>query len=67
MDNKQTAQAIREWVARPNKGRFSWPTDACGYAQSVRFAEHRNANWPGEGDFDAFCLEYADMLESSDV
>jgi len=65
MTNQETAAEIRRWCAQPVKGRFSWPTDGCGYEQHMRFVSHRNANWHGEQrDFDAFCLAYADALEA---
>ncbi len=62
MTNQETAAEIRRHVKSAN-GPFSWPTDACGYDQHMRFIHHRNDNWKGEGSFSKFCLDYADMLE----
>ncbi len=67
MTNKETAQHIREWVNSPYNARpFSWPTDGCGYKQHIRFVEHRNKNWHGDGmdEFNRFVLDYADAIES---
>ena len=63
MTDAETAAHLREWVKQLH-GLFSWPTDACGYNQHVRFAEYRNQNWHGEGEqeFNQFILDYADSL-----
>lgn len=64
MNNKEAAAEIRRALADARGGIFSWPTDCCGYAQHIRFVEHRNANWQG-GDWKAFVTSYADELEST--
>ena len=67
MNNQETADHIREYVKTPPKGlfsHFSWATDACGYAQHIKFVKYRNQNWHG-GEWDQFCLDYADSLENA--
>jgi hypothetical protein len=61
MTNAETATHLRQYVMKSHSV-FSWPTDACGYTQHIRFVRHRNANWDGF-DFNAFVLKYADALE----
>jgi len=66
MTNKETAEHIKKYVAnRHHHEVFSWPTDACGYEQHIRFVEHRNKNWKGGtiDEFDKFIIDYADMIE----
>jgi len=66
MTDSQVAGHIREWVrSRNGFGGFSWPTDGCGYAQHMKFVEHRNRNFTSDypHDFRQFCLDYADSLE----
>lgn len=64
MTNKETAAHIRKWVTKEH-GPFAWPTDACGYNQSVRFSQYRNENWETSSlDAKAFLLEYADKIEN---
>ena len=66
MTNQETANHIREYVKKSH-GNFSWPTDACGYDQHVKFVVHRNKNWKGIGsDWNEFCLSYADELEKQE-
>lgn len=65
MSNKETAAHFREWVTKQH-GHFAWPTDACGYNQSVRFSQYRNEN---TGIYDKigsvlFILGYADKIEN---
>ena len=60
MTNEETRQHILEWRDR-NNGIFSWPTDACGYDQHIKFVEHRNKDWSG-GDFTQFVKDYAISL-----
>jgi hypothetical protein len=63
MTNAETVAHLRDWAnGGGNHGPWSWPTDACGYDQHIRFVQHRNANWHG-GDFNQFVRDYADMLE----
>ena len=63
MNNQETAEHLREYV-QGDHVMFSWPTDACGYDQHVRFADHRNRNWKGGTDeeWKQFILDYADTL-----
>ncbi|HOD62381.1 MAG TPA: hypothetical protein PKG96_09825 [Bacilli bacterium] len=65
MTDRETANHIRNYVKK-NHGVFSWPTDACGYEQHIKFADYRNKNWTVEKSklmtFEEFCLEYADKL-----
>ncbi len=65
MNDAETAAHLRTYVAQGGHDLFSWPTDACGYNQHIRFVKHRNANWPEyEGQsFDEFVLRYADSLD----
>jgi len=42
---------------------FSWPTDACGYDQHIRFVRHLNAHYNEITDLKAFVRDYADALE----
>ena len=65
MNDKEAAAAIRRWLDSRRLTAFSWPTDACGYDQHMKFVEHRNRNWQG-GDEEAwrqFVLAYADSLD----
>lgn len=62
MTDAETAAYLREWVKQKKGSVWSWPTDACGYDQHIKFVKHRNANWHG-GDFDQFVLDYANQLE----
>ena len=66
MSNAETAVHIRRWC-EGSHGPFSWPTDACGYDQHVRFVRHRNNRWGGgtADDFRVFVLAYADSIEAS--
>jgi hypothetical protein len=65
MTDAETAATIRRWCEAV-RGPFSWPTDACGYEQHIRFVVHRNAKWEG-GDFKQFCLDYAAALERGEI
>ena len=60
MNNKETKEWLLKWVKEPH-GIFSWPTDACGYDQHIKFVDHRNKNWKG-GDFNQFVINYANSL-----
>ena len=62
MSNKETAAHFREWFKTAH-GPFAWPTDGCGYNQSVRFSQYRNENLK-EQDIVSFCLGYADHIEN---
>jgi hypothetical protein len=62
MANKETAAHFRKWF-QSEHGRFAWPTDACGYNQSVRFSQYKNENLKGQ-DIIEFCLAYADRIEN---
>ena len=63
MNNKETKEHLQNYVTQ-NRGEFSWPTDACGYDQHIKFVHHRNENWKGgtDSDFNQFILDYADTL-----
>ena len=66
MTDAETAAHLRRYVAgQTYRGMFSWPTDACGYDQHMRFVEYRNTNWHGQSkeEFDAFVLAYAESLD----
>jgi hypothetical protein len=60
MNNEETRKHLLKWCEE-NHGPFSWPTDACGYDQHIRFAKHRNEHWYG-GDFKKFVQDYANSL-----
>jgi hypothetical protein len=66
MTNKETKEEILRWLEKP-RGIFSWPTDACGYEQHMKFVKHRNDNWQGSTkineDFAQFVRDYALSLE----
>ena len=67
MNNKQTAQHLRNY-ANTQHGTFSWPTDACGYEQHIKFVNHRNANYEAvqtmtQEEWKQFVLDYAASLE----
>lgn len=67
MTNAETAAHLREYVKSAHDI-FSWPTDACGYDQHIRFVRHRNANWRGDSTnaaWIAFVLAYAETLEAA--
>ncbi len=67
MTNKETVAHLREYI-KQSHDIFSWPTDACGYEQHIRFVEHRNKNWHGPREaWNQFVLDYADMLEKEDM
>lgn len=63
MTDAETAAHLRAYVEETH-GPFSWPTDACGYAQHIRFVTHRNANWSGgnRDEWRRFVLAYAATL-----
>lgn len=66
MTNAQTAEHLRKYVEQPH-GTFSWPTDACGYEQHIKFVKHRNANSDkvsemNNEEWKKFILDYADSL-----
>jgi len=63
MTDQETAAHIKEWLKTP-KDSFSWPTDACGYDQHIKFVEHRNKHWVGgnRASFLSFVSKYADDL-----
>lgn len=69
MNNTETAAEIRKWVESGPHFSFSWPTDACGYEQHIKFVKYRNKYWNEckEGTFYQFVLEYANMLETGPV
>lgn len=67
MDNKETADYLRNWVKEPHSP-FSWPTDICGYDQHIKFVEHRNKNFDqiskmSNEEFKQFVLNYANELD----
>ena len=64
MTNAETAAHLREYVKTPHR-LFSWPTDACGYDQHIKFVNHRDSAWPEyDGQtFEDFVLRYAERLE----
>lgn len=66
MSDTETVAHLREWVKISHE-LFAWPTDACGYAQHIRFVNWRNKHWSDEHDkgksFEQFVLDYADQLE----
>lgn len=70
MTDAETAAHLRRQAAGPQPKIWSWPTDACGYDQHMRFVQHRNDNWKGstKADWREFVLAYAGSLEDvSDV
>lgn len=64
MTNKETANHLRKYVQN-NHELFSWPTDACGYDQHIKFVDHRNNNWNGGSreEWIQFILDYANTLD----
>ena len=64
MTNVETAAHLRHYVTQPHSV-WSWPTDACGYEQDIRFVKHRNAHWHGgtRQAWTQFVLAYAESLE----
>lgn len=67
MTNLEVAEHLRKWCEAPPTSPFSWPTDACGYDQHIKFVEHRNAHWTGRTteEFVQFVLAYAAQLEGA--
>ena len=61
MTNAETKTHLLDWVTK-NHSNFAWPTDACGYDQHIKFVEHRDMNWSGDGDFNQFVIDYANSL-----
>ncbi|MDY0144310.1 MAG: hypothetical protein RBR97_20700 [Bacteroidales bacterium] len=62
MTNEETKAEILEWCGTGNRGQFSWPTDACGYDQHIKFVKYRNEYWKGQCDFIEFVKEYAEKV-----
>lgn len=64
MTNTETKEHMLKWV-KTNNSHWSWPTDACGYEQHMKFVDHRNKNYIGETeeDFNQFVINYANSLE----
>lgn len=64
MTNAETKAHLLKWCDNPPASSFSWPTDACGYDQHIRFVNHRNKNWNEDyqGDFIQFVRDYARSL-----
>lgn len=65
MTDEETKAWLLKWCDNPDMGVFSWPTDACGYDQHIRFVRYRNENWSGHGssgDFVEFVRAYANTL-----
>ena len=66
MSDSETAEHLRQWVRETHQhSMWSWPTDACGYKQHLRFVKHRNECWD-DGDWRAFVLAYADKLDGGE-
>ena len=70
MNDEETVAHLRKYVDYDSMNvPFSWPTDACGYDQHIKFVKHRNENWEeayqSEKSFKDFVLDYADKLEKS--
>ena len=66
MTNEETKVHLREYV-KGTHGTFSWPTDACGYDQHIKFVDHRNAHLEEtkkmtSEQWKQFVLDYADSL-----
>ena len=68
MTNAETAAHLRAYVMEPHSV-WSWPTDACGYDQHIRFVQHRNAHWRGgtPQEWVHFVLAYADHLDGEET
>lgn len=69
MTNEETATHLRKYVEGQH-GTFSWPTDACGYDQHIKFVKHRNAHIDEISNMDdakwkKFVLDYADSLTAN--
>lgn len=65
MTDAETAAHLRKWAEQlVSPSAFSWPTDACGYDQHIRFVEHKAKKWKGgtREEWNAFLLAYADQL-----
>ena len=65
MTDAETVAHLRNWAnGGGNHGLYTWPTDACGYDQHIRFVKHRNENWHGgnQAEFNDFVRNYADTL-----
>lgn len=66
MTDAETAAHLREYVKYPGlNNTWSWPTDACGYDQHIRFCDYRNANWKGgtREEWVEFILIYSALLD----
>lgn len=66
MTNEQTAAHLRKYVEEEH-GTFSWPTDACGYDQHIKFVKYRNENYERiskmtDDEWKQFVLDYAESL-----
>lgn len=64
MSDAETVAHLREWMSKPSLP-FSWPTDACGYEQHIRFVDWRNQR-VGAGEA-VDVLFYADELEAGRI
>ena len=62
MTDREVIKHLRNYV-KSNHGLFSWPTDACGYDQHIKFVKYRNKYFKGDIDFNEFILGYVDKLE----
>lgn len=64
MTDEETAKHLRAWMSKPSLP-FSWPTDACGYEQHIRFVTWRNQRLKADEPVDV--LLYADELEAGRI
>jgi phage terminase large subunit GpA-like protein len=71
MTDVETAAHIRKYAnGEIKRSIWSWPTDACGYEQHIKFAEWRNnkwCDWPEDKTFNEFLFDYADRLENGEI
>jgi hypothetical protein len=68
MSNKETKEWLLKWCEKPERNHFSWPTDACGYDQHIKFVDHRNSCWEGHTfeEFVQFVKDYALSLNEDE-
>lgn len=70
MTDTEVVAHLRQYVTETHS-HWSWPTDACGYKQHMRFVKYRNDNLlrlgRGQTSVTDLALEYASKLESGDI
>ena len=81
MTDIETRKYLLKWREDQDIMPFSWPTDACGYDQHIKFVRYRNDNWDEyffirqkqnplalpQKEFVNFVRDYAENLVKTDT